>query len=95
MPLAAGALWPRVRAMSPEITAWLILLFGYLLPLAHVAVSPAAGPWRAPAGARCPIGPRPGWLVMVLLLGPIGWLLFVSSRARLRRQGRRRPELRG
>ena len=78
--------------MSPVVTAWLILLLGYLLPLAHIALSPTAGSWRAPPGSRCPIGPRPGWLVMVLLLGPIGWLLYLTSRARLRREAQIRSQ---
>ena len=54
--------------MDPTTTAWLILILGYLLPLAHVALSRRGGPWRPPPGARCPFGPRIGWLVMVLLL---------------------------
>ena len=66
--------------MDPTTTAWLILILGYLLPLAHVALSRRGGPWRPPPGARCPFGPRAGWLVMVLLLGPFGWLLYLWSR---------------
>ena len=65
--------------MSPT-TAWMIVILGYVLPLLHVALSPRAGPWRAPAAGRCPLSPRLGWLVLVLLLGPIGWLLFVLPR---------------
>ena len=72
--------------MSATLFAWLFLLIGYLAPLAHVALTPAAGPWRAPVGGRCPFSPRIGWLVMVLLLGPLGWLLFASSRRRRRNQ---------
>ncbi len=63
--------------MTPEAAALLFLLLFYGLPLGHVALSPRAGSWRPPPGARCPFGPRAGWAVMVLLLGPIGWLLFV------------------
>jgi len=66
--------------MDPTTTAWLILILGYLLPLAHVALSRRGGPWPPPPGARCPFGPRAGWLVMVLLLGPFGWLLYLWSR---------------
>ncbi len=70
--------------MAPELT--LSLLFaGFALPLLHVAVSPNAGPWRMGPDSRCPFSPRVGWLVIVLLLGPIGWLLFVT------RNRRRRP----
>lgn len=65
-----------------QITALVIVAVFYLLPLVHVALSPSAGPLRAPPGARCPLSPRVGWIVMVLLLGPIGWLLFVTRRRR-------------
>lgn len=68
--------------MNETVLAWAILVFGYLLPLVHVALSPKGGPWRPPPGARCPLGPRMGWLVMVLLLGPFGWLLFLWARVR-------------
>jgi hypothetical protein len=70
--------------MSATLIAWAVLIGGYLLPLAHVALSPRAGSWRPPPGAGCPMGPRVGWLVLVLLLGPIGWLLFYSARYRRR-----------
>lgn len=60
--------------------AWLIPLLFYGAPLLHVALAPPGGGWRAPPGSRCPFGPRLGWLVMVLLLGPVGWLLFVLRR---------------
>lgn len=69
--------------MSP-LAAWSIVILGYLLPLCHVALSRRAGPWRAPAEGRCPLSPRFGWLVLVLLLGPLGWLLFATSRRRRR-----------
>jgi len=63
-------------------------------PLVHVAVSPRAGSWRPPAGARCPLGPRVGWLVLVALTGPLGWLLFLArrrQRARARGASSGRP----
>ncbi len=68
--------------MSETAIAWTILMFGYLLPLAHVALTPAAGSWRPPPGTRCPLGPRAGWLVVVLLSGALGWFLFLFSRRR-------------
>jgi len=66
-------------SLSPAL-AWTILIVGYVLPLAHVALSPGAGPWRMPADAGCPFSPRIGWIVLVLFLGPVGWLLFVLRR---------------
>ncbi len=65
--------------MSPAL-AWLVLIVFYLAPLAHVVLSPSAGPWRAPAGSRCPFSPRVGWVVIVLMLGLLGWLLFWKRR---------------
>lgn len=74
-----------VPSLTATLLAWSILVFGYLLPLAHVVLSRKAGPWRPPSGSGCPLGPRAGWLVLVLLLGPIGWLMFL-------RAGKRMPE---
>ena len=68
--------------MTEELTAWLILVVGWLLPLAHVLLSPRGGRWTPPPGSGCPLGPRVGWVVLVLLLGPIGWLMFWRSRRR-------------
>lgn len=64
--------------MTPGF-AWVLLgLWG--AGLLHIAVSPRAGAWRSPPGSRCPIAPRLGWLVLALMLGPLGWLLFYRSR---------------
>jgi hypothetical protein len=63
-----------------QTTALIVVLAFYVAPLLHVLFSPAAGPFLPPPGSRCPIGPRFGWLVMVLLLGPIGWLMFMARR---------------
>lgn len=65
-----------------QITAWMIVTAFYIAPLLHVALSPASGPWLPPPGAGCPFGPRAGWLVMVLLLGPLGWLMYMRARRR-------------
>ncbi|PWC33749.1 hypothetical protein [Azospirillum sp. TSO35-2] len=67
-----------LSALAP----WLILFALYGLPLLHVALSRRGGGWRPPAGSRCPFGPRAGWLVMVLMLGPVGWLMFALRRPR-------------
>jgi hypothetical protein len=63
-----------------QTAAIVLFLALYVAPLLHVLFAPGAGPFRPPAGSRCPIGPRFGWLVMVLLLGPIGWLMFMRRR---------------
>ena len=62
------------------IFAWTFLLT-YAGALLHVLISPRGGPFRPPAGAQCPLGPRTGWLVLVLLLGPVGWLLYLHRRS--------------
>jgi hypothetical protein len=67
--------------MSPA-AAWILLIAGYVLPLLHVAVSPKSGPWSAPPGSSCPIGPKWGWLIIIFFLGPIGWLMFFSKKRR-------------
>jgi hypothetical protein len=59
--------------------AWAFLL-SWGASLLHVLVSPRGGPFGPPSGSRCPLGPRTGWLVMVLLLGPVGWLLYMRRR---------------
>ncbi len=66
--------------MTDHALPWLILFALYGVPLVHVALSPRGGRWRPPPGSRCPFGPRAGWLVMVLMLGPVGWLLFALRR---------------
>ncbi|HEY9548466.1 MAG TPA: hypothetical protein VIR45_03115 [Kiloniellaceae bacterium] len=72
-----------MAAMEEKLFAWAILGFGWLLPLVHVTLSPRGGSWTPPPGSGCPLGPRVGWLVLVLLLGPVGWLLFWRSRKRV------------
>ncbi len=59
--------------------AWAVLIIGYVLPLMHVGISPKSGPWKAAADTGCPIGARWGWLVIVIFLGPIGWLMFLAK----------------
>lgn len=68
-----------------QFEAILFLLLGYGLPLFHVLVSPLGGPFRAHPAARCPLSPRVGWIVMVLLLGPVGWLLYLRGRLKPRK----------
>jgi hypothetical protein len=65
--------------MEPWL-AWTILIVFGVAPLVHVIVSPRGGPFLPPAGTRCPLGPRMGWIVIVLLLGPIGWLMYMRRR---------------
>ena len=71
--------------MAPAWIAWTILIVGFILPVLHVCVSRDAGPWRMPSDARCPFSPRVGWLVIILFLGPIGWVLFVTRHRRRKR----------
>ena len=68
--------------MMHGIIAWGVIVLGFVLPLVHVALSPAGGPWTPAPGTRCPLGPRAGWVVLVLLLGPVGWLLYLRARSR-------------
>lgn len=77
--------------MDSQILAYVILIFGFVLPMVHVAFSASAGPWRMPAEARCPFSPRIGWLVIVAFLGPIGWLMFVTRKTRKGRPPAEKP----
>lgn len=63
-----------------DAVPWLVLLLGFVGPVLHVTLSPRSGPWLPPKGARCPFGPRTGWLIIVLMLGPLGWLLYMRAR---------------
>ncbi len=65
--------------MSP-LLFWLAFVLLFVAPVLHVALSPRSGPWRPREGRHCPFGPRLGWLVIVLLLGPLGWLLYIGRR---------------
>lgn len=67
--------------MDP-VTAWIVFIVFWLAPLVHVAVSRRSGPLRPPPGTGCPFGPRAGWLVIVLLLGAVGWLMFMGATRR-------------
>jgi hypothetical protein len=65
-----------------QTQALAVVLLGWALPLLHVLFAPGVGGFRPPPGSNCPIGHRFGWLVLVLLLGPIGWLMFVTRKSR-------------
>jgi len=67
--------------MIDPTLAWTILILGYVVPLIHVLIKAPAGHG---ANDRCPFSPRSGWVVLVLLIGPIGWLLFMHSRRQLK-----------
>lgn len=70
--------------MSPA-AAWAVVIIGFVLPLIHVAVSrDIAAPVPGEGGTKCPFSPRMGWIVIVLFLGPLGWLMFLASRRRRR-----------
>jgi hypothetical protein len=68
----------------PPLIAWSVVVLGYLLPLSHVIFCKDAGAWSTPKDGRCPFSPRVGWLVIVMLLGIFGWLLFLRARRRTR-----------
>jgi hypothetical protein len=59
-----------------------ILMLWIVLPTLHVIFSPRSGPWLAPEGTKCPFGPRLGWLTIVIMLGLVGWIMFIRSRNR-------------
>tara|TARA_B100000427_G_scaffold89902_2_gene74194 strand:- start:337 stop:612 length:276 start_codon:yes stop_codon:yes gene_type:complete len=70
--------------MSPA-AAWAVIVIGFALPLLHVALSKDITSAPVPHdGGTCPFSPRIGWLVIVLFLGPIGWLMFMASRRKKR-----------
>ncbi len=77
-----GARASRQNDRMDQTTALLLVLALYVAPLLHVLLSPSAGSFRPPPGSRCPMGPRLGWIVMVLLLGPVGWLMFMTRKRR-------------
>ena len=82
---------PRRMARDVPMGAPTALAFFYVLwlaPRAHVMRSPRSGPPLPPPGTRCPFGPRPGWLVIVLMLGALGWLMFWNARYRRPRAAR-------
>ena len=66
--------------MNEGAIAWAVLVVGLILPMAHVLLSPRSGAWRPPPGSRCPFGPRVGWLVLIVMLGPIGWFVYMRKR---------------
>ena len=65
--------------MDP-IIAWSIVIIGVVAPLLHIATTRRM--MTRPDGSTCPFSPRMGWIVMVLFLGPIGWLMFLHARRR-------------
>ncbi len=93
--LALGA-WSLISALTlapaptldlpahDVLVAWAILIFGIALPAAHVALAKGGGGWNARAGAKCPFGPRTGWLMVVVFLPFVGWLMFAAAQRRKR-----------
>ena len=66
------------------LAAIAVLFMFYGAPMLHVILARDAGPWMAPPTSGCPFGPRLGWLIIVLMLGPLGWLMFRLSLRRRR-----------
>ncbi len=77
------------------LAAWSFLIAGFGAPLLHVLLSPSGGPWKSPPGSGCPISPRLGWVVIVLFLGPVGWLLFMAKRRHLSEENQGEPPRQG
>ena len=54
-----------------------IVLFGFIFPLIHVALT--IKPVNQPDTSKCPFSPRTGWFIIILILGPLGWLMFLYT----------------
>ena len=67
-----------------QLIAWTVLIFGIVLPAAHVVFSGGPGGWKAVPGGRCPFGPKLGWLIVVTFLPFAGWFLFIAARRKKR-----------
>ena len=67
--------------IEQESVGWTIWIIFQILPFIHVLVSPRSGSFRPPPVSKCPVGPRVGWLVIVLLLGLIGWIMYMRRRS--------------
>jgi amino acid transporter len=63
-----------------QTSAAILLLLWIVVPSLHIIFSPDAGNWMPPKNSKCPFGPRAGWLIIVIMLGLIGWLMFLRSR---------------
>jgi hypothetical protein len=74
--------------VNAEQAVALLLLVLFVGPVLHVALSPKGGPWKPTPGSRCPFGPRLGWLAIVLMLGPVGWVMYLSRRRTRAAKGR-------
>jgi hypothetical protein len=61
-------------------TAWIIMIIWFIIPILHVVTSIKGGSWHPPKGSTCPFGPRTGWLIIVLLLGLVGWAIFLRAK---------------
>ncbi len=68
------------------LIGWAIFAVTFVFPLLHVALT--RDMMTRPDDGACPFSPRAGWLVLVLFLGPIGWLMFIHARHRRRRTAR-------
>ena len=71
------------------LAGWAVLFFWLILPMAHVILSPRSGRWLPAAGSRCPFGPRVGWIVLIAMLGPIGWIMYMRKRGRTPTPGKK------
>lgn len=66
-----------------QIIALAFIFLAYVLPLSHVALTHDIV--ERPKDRTCPFSPRAGWIVIILFIGPIGWLMFIRSRKQYRK----------
>ena len=72
-----------------KIIALGFVLFGFIFPLAHVAL--AFKTMEHPKTSKCPFSPRTGWFIIILILGPLGWLMFLHALAQSRKNRNLKP----
>ena len=53
------------------------VLFGFIFPLIHVVLT--MKPATQLDASKCPFSSRTGWIIIILILGPLGWLMFLHT----------------
>ena len=57
------------------------VLFGFIFPLVHVGLTFKT--MKHSKTSKCPFSPRTGWFIIILTLGPLGWLMFLNAIAKI------------